>query len=194
MTTIQRQCLACLSKHGVSTWGGSVEPVQKRVMGHIDEKLAATRFGLSGVGHGKRSGFIGDLLVGLSDLIGNTAPSVARVGFAIRCLEGGVGIRSTGARTRRIGVLGVRTTKLGHKVGNHTVKVNAIIKATVGKICKVADCDWHLVWVKLGLEGSHGSLKGCNRHCCYCSRSLACTRWVSSCLLLGTQPPRPRVF
>jgi hypothetical protein len=57
-------------------------------------------------------------LVLLSNLIGNSTFCVALVGLSITSLKGGarIGTASSGAGT--VGILGVRTSKLIHKVGN----------------------------------------------------------------------------
>lgn len=144
-----------LSKDGVGTRGRSVEPVKEAVVVHVDEELGASRFRSSCVRHAESSNIIGNLLVGFSNFIGNSTVMGALVSLSIAALEGAAGNGSSGSGTGAVGILRVGATELVHKVGDHTVEVDAIVESRVGKVDEVAASDWHFVGIQLGLEGTH---------------------------------------
>ena len=77
---------------------------------YVDEELASARVGTTRVGHRKRTGLITKL-------------------SAVEELILDVSMRRTAcSRHWALGILGVRATKLEHEIGDHTVKVEAIVK------------------------------------------------------------------
>ena len=127
-------------------------------------RVLTSGFGTSSVGHGQSSGCVGDALVVLANFIGDGSTSIALVSFSVTSLEAGARIGSTSSSSWAVGVLGVRASELIHKVGNDTMKVNAIIISTVGQINKVSASNGHLGGVKFSLERSHGGSEGSDRH------------------------------
>ena len=115
--------LSYLCKHWMGTLGTLVKPIQKGIVVDIDEKLRSSRLRTSGIGHGKSSGSIGNALMILSNFVGDASTGIALVHVAITALEITVGVGSTSSSLGGVGVLGIRATKLIHKVGNDTVKV-----------------------------------------------------------------------
>ena len=73
---------------------------------------------LTSVGHTESSDFVRDLLVGLSDFIGDATVVGAGDGLSGATLEGGSRSGASGSGAGTVGVLGVGATKLVHKVGN----------------------------------------------------------------------------
>jgi len=63
-----------------------------------------------------------------------------------------------------VGILRMGATKLVHKIGDHTMKVETIVKSRIGKVDKITASNWHLLGIQLGLEGSHRSSESSSRH------------------------------
>jgi hypothetical protein len=114
---------------------GSIEPIQKIIVGHIDEKLRPTRFWLTRVGHAQGSRFIGQLA---GQLIWNATLLIASVHAAVAAREFGLGSRTSSTGPVGVGVLGVRATKLIHKIWNDSVKVDSIVEPRVGEVNEVS--------------------------------------------------------
>jgi hypothetical protein len=120
------------SKDGMGTGTATIKPIQKGIVCHVNEKLRPSTLRLTGIGHTKCSGLIGNALVDLSHFIGNPAIMSASVLLSIARRERCVGIRPTGARSRAVGVLRIRTSKLTHEGGDHSMKVKTVVIAAVG--------------------------------------------------------------
>lgn len=103
--------------------GGLIEPVQERVVVDVDEKLGASRFRTSSVGHGKSSRGIGDALVFLSNFIRDGSSRIALVGLSIASLELSSRVWASGSSASTVSVLGVRAAELVHEVRDDTVEV-----------------------------------------------------------------------
>lgn len=146
------QTLGDLAEDGMGGGGGAIEPVKEGVVGDVDEELGTTGLGTASVGHGEGADVVGDAL---GELVGDATVRGAADGLAIAGLEGGASVGAAGSSTGAVGVLGVGATKLIHEVGDHTMEVDAIVEAAVGKVDEVAAGDGHLVGVELGLEGAH---------------------------------------
>lgn len=116
-------------KHGVLGWTGA-EPIEVIVVHGVQKELAAAGVGATGVGHRECAGFIRELVLGRMLVFNATLGAIA------------------GAGAVAIGVATVRATKLRHKAVNHSVKVQAIIKAALGKLDEVASSLRHLVNVQ----------------------------------------------
>ena len=98
-----------LSKDGVSRGRASVKPIQKRVVCNVDKELASARFRSARVGHGQCTRTVGDFL---GKLIRNATLTIAGVCLAVQSLKLRTRSRTAGTRTRTVGVLGVRASKL----------------------------------------------------------------------------------
>jgi len=68
-------------------------------MRDIDEELAATGLGLAGVGHGESANVVGNLLLGLANLVGDATVVGASNGLSVAGLERGVGRGASSAGT-----------------------------------------------------------------------------------------------
>jgi len=133
-------------------------------VGNVHEELRSAALRLASVRHGKSSWFVADSLVGLTNLVGDSAAAIALVRPSVTTPKGSVGVWTTSTGTTRVGILRIWATKLIHEVGNYAVKVNTIVESTVGQIDEVTTSNWHLVSKQLGLEGTHGGLEGCGSH------------------------------
>ena len=107
----------------MSTFGGLVKPIQKGIVIDIDKKLTSSTFGLTGIGHAQGSHAIGNSMLGLSHFIGNAAFGIARVLAIVAAGKLGSGRGTSRTGTRTVGILGVGTTKLIHKAGNHAMEM-----------------------------------------------------------------------
>mmetsp|Transcript_18571 Transcript_18571/g.42095 ORF Transcript_18571/g.42095 Transcript_18571/m.42095 type:complete len:216 (+) Transcript_18571:107-754(+) len=133
------------------------EPVQEVVVGHVHEELGATGVGLAAVRHGERARLVavlGDVLV--RDV---AAVEALLVLARLQVLEGPV-LRSTGARTVALRVLGEGAPELVHEVGDHAVEVQAVVEAGLRQVDEVRGRDRHAVEEDLRLDGAHGGLEG----------------------------------
>lgn len=158
------EVLVDLAENRVSRWRGPIKPIKVRIVSNIDEKLGSPRFRLASIGHGESSNVIGNSLVRLTNLVGDASVMGPCVRLAIASLEGRSSLRAASARSRAAGVFRVWAAKLIHEVWDNTVEVNAVVKATVSKVNKVATGNGHLVRVELGFESAHGCNKGSGRH------------------------------
>mmetsp|Transcript_7635 Transcript_7635/g.18712 ORF Transcript_7635/g.18712 Transcript_7635/m.18712 type:complete len:234 (-) Transcript_7635:45-746(-) len=157
--------LGDLSKDGMGGRSLTIEPVEEAVVVHVEKKLGTSGFGSSGVGHAESSNSVSDLLVGLSDFIGDSSIVGALDHLSGAACEAAFCSGTSGSGAGAVGILRVGATKLVHKVGDHTVEVKAIVESRVSKVNEVTAGDWHLFGVQLGLEGSHrGGESGSLRH------------------------------
>jgi len=115
--------LSYLPKDRMSRFGGLVKPIQKGIVIDVDEELTSSRFGLSGIGHAQCSHSIGNSMLGLSDFIRNPTFGIARILTIVAAGKLGSGRGSSRTGTRTVGILGIRTTKLIHKAGNHAMEM-----------------------------------------------------------------------
>lgn len=125
-----------LSENGVLRRCGLVEEVQERVVHSVDEELRATRVGLTSVRHGECTGLVGELrAIGVTaELIGDVSAAVTGDGLAVGQCVAGVSFGTTSARTTTVGILGVGAAELVHEVGDHAVKVQAVVVPKPGAI------------------------------------------------------------
>lgn len=119
----------------MSTGGRPIEKVQKGVVCDIDEKLRPSRLRSSRIGHTESARFVGYLG---HKFIRNASVTVASVLRTIAGEELGARRRTTGAGSVRVGILGVGTPELIHKVRNDPVEMNTVIETRVGQIDEVA--------------------------------------------------------
>jgi hypothetical protein len=56
----------------------------------------------------------------------------------------------------------MRTPKLNHEVGDHTMEMKAIVKAAFCQVDEVLGRDWHRIKKDFGLERAFGGVKGCD--------------------------------
>ena len=92
------------------------------------QQAIVIRTWLSGISHGQGSCRITNLL---RAFIRNTSVGIALVGLAVAALEFGTTFRSSGPGLVTVGVLGMRASKLIHKIRNDAMKMNTIVKSTV---------------------------------------------------------------
>ena len=130
------------SKDRMSTFARLVEPIQKCVVRYVNEKLRASTFWLSRIGHGKSSHSIGNTVLRLSNLVGNSTLGISTVRLAITALELGTRLRSTGSSSGRVGVLGMRAAKLIHKTRNHAVEMLNVERENAECWELDTNCDW----------------------------------------------------
>jgi len=133
-------------------------------MRNVNEELRPARLRLACVGHGEGAHIVGDTLVRLTNLIRNAAVVGAYVRSTITPTESRSGPRPTSPCSRRVGILGVWTTKLVHEVRYDPVEVNAIVKARISQVNEIAARDGHLARVELGTEGTLGRLERSDGH------------------------------
>jgi hypothetical protein len=113
------------------------EPIQILVVYRVEEELAATTIGPTGIGHGEGPWLIGDLGIG-GMLIFNTAVGAV-----------------AGASARTFRILAVRAAKLDHEIIDHAMEVQPIVKAALGQVDEVTRGHRHLVDVEFHGKGSH---------------------------------------
>ena len=84
----------------------------------IDKELTATRLWFARIGHGQGPRQVANALLRLSNLIGNAAVGIAPTRLSITSCKGFIGGRTARAGASRVGILGIRATKLIHKEMN----------------------------------------------------------------------------
>ena len=53
----------------------------------------------------------------------------------------------------------MRAAKLKHKIIDHSMEMQPIVKALVGKVNKVGSCNGHAVQIELGSKRAHGRVE-----------------------------------
>ena len=106
------------------TWG---EPVEVRIMTGIDEELAAAAVGHARVRHRQSTGLVRDFCI-----------------FWMLVADAAIGAVS-GASARALRIAAVWAAKLDHEVFNHTVEVQAVVKAALCQLNEVSSGHGHFV-------------------------------------------------
>mmetsp|Transcript_32258 Transcript_32258/g.102857 ORF Transcript_32258/g.102857 Transcript_32258/m.102857 type:complete len:202 (+) Transcript_32258:535-1140(+) len=114
--------------------GAAGEPVEVRVVGHIDEELRAAGVWRARVCHRQAVRHVG---VARDVLVLDVAAVRARLRRAGREVDKGPVGRPARPRARRARVLAVRAAKLVHEAVYHAVEVEAVVEARLCEVHKV---------------------------------------------------------
>jgi len=130
---VERRLVLDRAEHWVLRLAGG-EPVKVRVVGDVEEELAAAAVRRAGVGHRERARLVRRPV---DVLVLDVAAVRARLNRARdEVLEGPVG-RAASACAARGRILCVRAAELVHEAGDHAVEMHAVVEAALRKVDEV---------------------------------------------------------